>query len=178
MIEARTAARPYAQAAFKLAQQKGQLAPWSEQLALMAAVAENDTVARMAFDPRLDRGQIVAAFEEICGDRLTPEGKNFIHLLVDNRRLSLLPEIRVLYEELRGAAEQRVEAVARSAFELKPEQQKKITEALKRKFGQTVDLKTEVDKSILGGVVIRVGDRVIDGSVRGRLQELSADLVN
>ena len=178
MIEARTAARPYAQAAFKLAQERGELAQWSEMLALYATVTENEAMMNLVFDPRIERGQIVAAFEDIGQGRLTLEAVNFIRLLVDNRRVALLPEIRKLYEELRAGAEDRVDATAVSAFELSAEQAKKIEQALKRKLGRAVTLKTAVDKSVVGGVFIRAGDVVIDGSVKGRLQELAAQLAH
>ena len=178
MIEARTAARPYAQAAFKLAQERGELAQWSQMLTLIAAVAENEAMINLVFDPRIERTQIVAAFADIGQGHLTPEAMNFIHLLVDNRRVALLPKIQKLYEELRAGAEDRVDATAVSAFELSAEQAKKIEQTLKRKLGRAVTLKTAVDKSIVGGVVIRAGDLVIDGSVKGRLQELAGQLAH
>lgn len=178
MIEARTAARPYAQAAFKLAQERGELAQWSEMLTLVSAVGENEAMMNLVFDPRIERAQIVAAFEDIGQGYLTPEAVNFIRLLVDNRRVALLPEIQKLYEELRAGAEDRVDATAVSAYELSADQAKKIEQALKRKLGRAVTLNTAVDKSIGGGIVIRAGDLVIDGSVKGRLQELAGQLAH
>lgn len=108
--------------------------------------------------------------------RLDSDGANFLRLLSENHRLALLPEIAALYEELRAAAESRVEAEVVSAFAVEQNQLNDIAAALKKRLGRDVTLATRIDPSLVGGVVIRAGDLVIDGSVQGRLRALATHL--
>jgi F-type H+-transporting ATPase subunit delta len=176
MAERRTLARPYAEAAFRLANEQKKLPLWSEMLALAAAVARDERVTRMVNDPRVAREDQVKLFAEILGKRADTDGINFLRILAENRRLTLLPEIAELFEESKNAAEARVEATATAAFELDAKEIKKIEAALKQKLGRDVHLTATVDKSLLGGAIIRAGDLVIDGSVRGRLTALATHL--
>jgi F-type H+-transporting ATPase subunit delta len=178
MAERRTAARPYAEAVFRLASDDKRLKEWSEMLAFAAAVASDARVIAVANDPRLPRADIAKLFLDIAGKRLDAKGANFIRVLAENRRLTLLPEIAGLYEEFKNAAESRIEATATAAFELSAAEVAKIEQALKRRLGRDVRVTASVDKSLLGGVVIRAGDVVIDGSVRGRLGELANYLIH
>jgi F-type H+-transporting ATPase subunit delta len=177
VAEKLTAARPYAEAAFGLARSRGELAPWSGMLRLAAAIAADERVARLAGDPKVTRERLTALFLEIAGDRLTLEARNFIRLLIDNRRLLLLSEIAAIFEQLRDEAEGTIEAEVVSAFPLSAEQSARIAAALKRRLAREVKLASRVDKDIVGGVVIRAGDLVIDGSARGRLERLAAQMV-
>lgn len=176
MAERQTAARPYAEAAFRLAAERGELKAWSEMLGFAAAVAADAVMARLAFDPKIGRTRLTELFLEVCGKRLNAQAGNFIRLLVENRRLTLLPDIVTLYEALRAEAEKRLEATVVSAYPLEPAQMKAIEQALQRKFGRAIHLASQVDKSLLGGVVIRCQDLVIDGSATGRLRELASHL--
>ena len=176
MAEKQTLARPYAEAAFELAKGQNQLKKWSEMLAFIATVAADARMMQIANDPRVDRAGFLDLFLGVCEKRVDEQGANFVRLLVDNRRLALLPEIVVQYEALKAEAEARVEATVISAFPLDAGQLHSLGEALKRRLGREVNLTTQVDQALLGGVVIRAGDLVIDGSVRGRLQELAAHL--
>lgn len=193
MAEKLTAARPYAEAVFALAREQDALKAWSEMLALTAAVAGDPRIEQLARDPRVARARFLGLFLDICGDvqgrasvvedgksgatkHLDPKGANFVRLLVENRRLNLLPEIAALYEGLRAEAEARVEATVTSAFSLDAAQLKTLEQGLKRRFGREVRLTAAVDRSLVGGVVIRAGDLVIDGSVRGRLAALASEL--
>ncbi|MBI3575690.1 MAG: F0F1 ATP synthase subunit delta [Gammaproteobacteria bacterium] len=176
MAEKLTAARPYAEAVFALAREQNALKAWSEMLALTAAVARDPRIERLARDPRVAHARFLGLFLDICGGHLDPKGANFVRLLVENRRLNLLPEIAALYEGLRAEAETRVEATVTSAFSLDAAQLKTLGQGLKRRFGREVRLTAAVDRSLVGGVVIRAGDLVIDGSVRGRLAALASEL--
>ena len=176
MAEIQTLARPYAEAVFELAKGGNALTRWSEMLAFIATVAADENIQRLSSDPRVDRAHFLELFLNICGKNMSDEGANFIRLLLENRRLSLMPEIVAQYEALRAEAEARVEATVVSAFPLEPAQIQNLGDALKRKFGREVNLTAQVDKTLLGGVVIRAGDLVIDGSVRGRLSELATYL--
>jgi F-type H+-transporting ATPase subunit delta len=124
----------------------------------------------------LPRTEFIAFFLDVCGKKLDAEAGNFIRVLHENRRLALLPEIARLYDELRAEAESRVEAEVASAFEIGDAQLKSIAAALKKRFGRDVTLTTRIDPSLVGGVVIRAGDLVIDGSVRGQLHALATHL--
>ncbi len=176
MSENITLARPYAEAAFGLAQDNQALKQWSEMLALAAAVATDAQVARLAMDPRVARERFTQLFLDICGKALSKEGANFIRVLQDNRRIALLPEIAQLFEARRAEAEGRIEAQVISAFAMTPEQTSKIAAALKKKFGREVSVTSSVDAALIGGMIIRAGDVVIDGSVRGKLRALASHL--
>ena len=176
MAEKQTLARPYAEAVFDRAKESKTLTPWSEMLAFLAVVAADENMQHLSADPRVKHARFLELFLSVCGLNINDEGANLVRLLVDNRRLGLLPEIIAQFESLRAEAEARVEATVVSPFPLAAAQMKIISESLRRKFGREVNLTTEMDKSLLGGIVVRAGDMVIDGSVRGRLAELATHL--
>ena len=176
MAEKQTTARPYAEAVFALAQERNALKAWSEMLTLLAAVVKDGNIQRLANDPRVARTRLLGLLLDIGGKNLSAEGVSFLRLLVENRRLTLLPEIAAIYETLKAEAEARIEATVTSAFPLEPAQLKTLGEALKRRFGRAVQLTTEADPRLLGGIVIRAGDLVLDGSVRGHLARLASAL--
>lgn len=176
MAETRTTARPYAEAAFATAQARNALPRWSEMLALMAAVASDERVAELERDPTIGRERLTKLVLDICGPRLDDDGANFLKLLIANRRLPLLPEIATLFEEQRADAEGRVDVSVKSAFPLDAAQRERLEQGLKRRFGRKVRLTVAVDPSLIGGIEIRAGDTVIDGSAHGRLEQLVTHL--
>ncbi len=176
MAEKQTIARPYAEAVFELARGRNALKDWSDMLGFIAAVAADENMQRLVSDPRVVPARFLALFLGVAENRIDEAGANFVRLLVENRRLNLLPEIVAQYETLKAEAEARVEATVVSAFTLDPEQLKTLGAALKRKLGREVNLTAQVDKTLMGGVVIRAGDLVIDGSVRGRLADLAVHM--
>ncbi|SEP96223.1 F-type H+-transporting ATPase subunit delta [Ectothiorhodospira magna] len=176
MSENTTAARPYAKAVFEVARDAGKLAGWSDQLAFMSAVAHDPNMRALLDSPKLTRETIAKAFLDVCKGKVDDSGQNFIRLLAENGRLALLPEITALFEVMRAAAENKVEATVISAQAVDAEQQKSIAAALKKRLGKEVELVCEVDDSLIGGAIIRAGDLVIDGSVRGRLTRLASNL--
>lgn len=176
MSELTTAARPYAKAAFQVARDAGALARWSGQLAFMATIASDGRMRAFLDNPRNNRKTVVDAFISVCKGKVDDQGANFIRLLADNGRLSLLPEISRLFEQLKAEAEAKIEARMTSAREVTREQRLAVSEALKKRLGREVDLVCEVDDSLIGGAIIRAGDLVIDGSVRGRLSRLASSL--
>lgn len=175
-MERTTLARPYAEAAFRLAQERKALAGWSEMLKLASTVAADPQMSRLIDNPRVPRERFVEFFLDVCGKKLDKDGANFIRLLTENHRLRLLPEISALFEARRAEAELRVEAEVVSATAVSAEQLKTIAAALKQRLGRDVTLATHLDPSLVGGIVIRAGDLVIDGSVRGKLQALATHL--
>jgi len=176
MAEPITVARPYAQAVFRLARETGRLDAWQDRLDLLAAIADHPDMARLIGDPRLTRKQLADLVLEIAGERLDEPGRNFVRLLAENRRLALLPQIRELYSALRHAAEGEVDVELVTAREVPEDLVRQIAEALRRRLDRQVSLSTRIDPALLGGAVIRAGDLVIDGSVRGRLQRLAQTL--
>lgn len=176
MAELTTVARPYAKAAFQFADEQGTQSAWSEMLLLAASAVENDLFANYLSNPKLTTTQLADAFITVCADKLTQEGKNFITLLAQNKRLNVLPEISALFEEFKSIKERSVDVVITSAFALTEAQSSKLADALKRKLDREVNVSSTEDKSLIGGVIIRAGDLVIDGSVRGKLAKLAETL--
>jgi F-type H+-transporting ATPase subunit delta len=176
MSEFTTLARPYARAAFELAREKGRFDEWSDQLALLAAVVGDPEVGALLDSPRMTREQRVELLVHIGEGRLDDAGTNLLRLLAENDRLAVLPEIAAMYEQQRAASEGCVEAEIISAFALDQQEERELAEALKRRFGSDIRLECKTDDSLLGGVLVRVGDTVIDGSIRGRLQRMAATL--
>jgi F-type H+-transporting ATPase subunit delta len=176
MAEKLTLARPYAQAAFDLARQHNDLKAWSDMLQLATAVVTDPAAEAVIGNPRVEDSKLADLVINICGDAMTQHGQNFIRLLVENDRLTLLPEILVLFERYRAEAESTIHAEVISAFDVSAEQEKKIAAALKKKLGREVSLTSRKDASLLGGAIIRAGDLVIDGSVTGQLDKLAGAL--
>ena len=176
MAEPSTVARPYAEAAFKLADEAGALGRWSEMLAALALVAQDPRVRSAAADPRLSDAQRAGLFISILGGRLTGEVENFVRVLAQNDRLALLPQIREQFEMLKNEREGVVEAEVQSAFELSDAQLKDIVQRLEKKTGRKVRAKVNVDRELIGGVKVVLGDKVIDGSARAQLGALEAAL--
>ncbi len=176
MAELTTVARPYAQAVFERAQETGRLADWSDELHFAAAVAADPQMADIIESTRLTKAELAELFIGVCAERLSDDARNLVRLLAENRRLVLLPEIAAVYEVLRAAAERTVEAEMVSAYPLDDAQRGRIAEALKARLGRNVTLSATVDESLIGGAIIRAGDLVIDGSVRGKLGRLASAL--
>lgn len=173
MSEAITTARPYAQAAFDEAQKKADLKGWSEMLLSLAEAVGHPEVRAVATNPRVAQAQVESLMEGFLGNQANAQQRNFVRVLVDNQRLLILPEIAAIFEALRAEAEKTVNVVVDSAFELSAAQQEKIISSLRARMGREIKLTCKVNKELLGGVVIRAGDKVIDGSARTRLGEMA-----
>lgn len=176
MAELSTLARPYAKAAFEYAAEHTALAEWSQMLALADVVAGDDKVARVLASPEPSADQLANLFVELCGDGLNGPARNFIHILAEHKRLALLPFVAEQFEALRAERERSVDVEIASAYELTAEQQQHLLDWLGNRFGREINLHTRVDDALLGGVVIRAGDTVIDNSIRGRLTKLAEAL--
>ena len=173
MSELTTAARPYARAVFEMANETGDLAKWSELLAFMGAVAGNEEVQSLLASPKMAKQAGADAFIKLCDKKLDDKAENLVRMLAENDRLSLLPEMSVIYETLKDEAEGSVEALVTAAKKLTQAEEKSIVTALKKRLGRDVKLKVSVDKSLLGGAIIRAGDLVMDGSLKGRLEKMT-----
>lgn len=174
MSEAITVARPYALAAFDEAHKNNDLKGWSDVLQTAAGTVENAQVRTLVTSPRVQKQKLQDLFLALCGgDKLSKQAGNFIKVLVESQRLILLPEIAAMFEVMRAEAEKSVDVVVTSAFDLNDAQKQKITAAMKKRLGREIRLACETNPKLLGGIVIRAGDKVIDGSARTHLTELA-----
>jgi len=178
MSELTTAARPYARAAFDIANTHGEQQQWTDMLSFMAAVSHDPTMTALLDSPGLSQAQAAEMFVSVCEDKIDQRAKNFVKLLAENDRIKLLPEITALYEHYRAEAEGSIDAEVISAQEMNEAQLAKIAASLKARLGKDVRLSSKVDASLIGGAIVRAGDLVIDGTVSGRLEKLSTTLVN
>lgn len=166
-------ARPYAKAVFELAQKEHAFPKWSEMLERAAMVAEDKQVVNLMKDPNFSSEELLQLFFELGKELYTQEMQNFLRTVARFKRLNTLKDIAAEYEEMRAEAEKVVTVSLVSAFPLTGEYQQRFEQALKRRTNCNVVLECQTDKSILGGAIIRAGDLVIDGSLRGRLAKLS-----
>jgi len=173
MAELRTLARPYAKAAFGAAQEHKQLAEWSQVLTVAGQVTANKDIRQLLANPGLEEQKKADLILEVVEEGVTEQIRNFFAVLAKKRRLTLLPEISALFNTYRADLERTVDIEVTAAFELTDEQQQKLAQALSKKLERQVSLAASLDKSLIGGVIIRTGDLVIDASVRGKLAKLA-----
>ena len=173
-----TLARPYAKAAFELAQADGALAAWSEMLALSGAMVAEPKLAQLLESPHVGNDRVVAVMADAAGERFDKRFRDYLSVLASNGRLALLPQIGERFRELREAAEKRLSVRVVSAVPLDEEQAARLRQALSNRFEREIELHNEIDAGVIGGAVVYAGDQVIDGSLRGRLQKLSSRLAN
>lgn len=172
MAELSTVARPYAKAAFEYALSQGKLAEWSNMLNLAAQAVSDSAVQNVLGNPAITQAQKAGIILDIC-TCLDENGKNFVQTLSEVGRLSLFPQIAEQFETLKAEQEKTVEVEITSAYELTSEQQTKLAQALQKRLNREIKIQTQVDQSLIGGVLIHAGDTVIDGSVRGKLAKLA-----
>ena len=172
MAEPSTIARPYAEAAFRLANANGKLAEWSVALTNLAAVAADERVRGAVGDPNLSAAKVAGLIISILAGKLSGDAENFVRVLAENGRLGVVAEIRRHFEALKNEREGTVEAEVTTAFEMDPGQLADLVSRLEKKTGRKVKARVSVDKSLIGGVKVVIGDKVIDGSVRAQLSAL------
>jgi len=176
VAERATIARPYAKAAFEAASAARALAEWSQGIALLAGIVADARVDALVRDPEVPAAQIADFIAEVAAAGLNREMQNFLRVLAENHRLLVLPEIAAHFEELRAQAENTVDVEVISAVKLDAAQAEKLAAALNSRLKRRIKMRNTVDPSLLGGAVIRAGDLVIDGSLKGRLQRLRTEL--
>jgi F-type H+-transporting ATPase subunit delta len=182
MAEPVTIARPYAEAVYKLAREKNALAQWSGALASLDAVVSDARVQLIISDPNVSAQQLEELVLGVIGDKLDAgvanEARSFMQVLIQNGRLELTPHIRGVYESLKREHEGTLEASVISALPISDEQVKALVTALETKFKRKITTKVEIDPQLIGGVKIVVGDKVIDATVRGRLDAMATALTH
>ena len=172
MSEFVTVARPYAKAAFDFAVENQALDRWQNMLAFSAEVARNEQIAEL-LSGAVAPIELAKTFIAVCGDQLDEAGQNLIKVMAENGRLPVLPEVLEQFIQLRAALESTVDVDVISASTLSEQQLSKIAAAMEKRLSRKVKLNCKIDKSVMAGVIIRSGDLVIDGSVRGRLDRLA-----
>jgi F-type H+-transporting ATPase subunit delta len=177
MSELATLARPYACAVFKRAKETDSKEKWSESLAFMTQIVVNKELADVFSNPKVSNDRIAQLVIEICQEHLDVEGINFLKLLLQNDRLTLLPFIAKNFEALKAEDEGYIETEVETAFAFTKEAEKKLNATLEKTFNKQIHMNVTVDKTLIGGVLVRAGDRVIDGSIRGQLQQLQKALM-
>lgn len=174
MLEKATIARPYANAAFDQAIDEGKLSEWSAMLNLLSVIVSDENMSHIIDNPKLSSEQLYQFIADVGGDKFSQAGKNFIRVLIDAERIQLASQVFELFEQKRAAAEGISDVDVVSAYPLDDAQVSSISESISKRLGKKVDINTEEDKELIGGVIIRAGDSVIDASVRGRLKELNS----
>jgi len=178
MAEQETLARPYAEAVFRTGSEQQNLAQWSEQLTLVAAVLADEEVKLRIGDPGIDRKRLTEILLTVCGPQILSATENLLRLLVVNNRLDIGAELLQQFEAMRAEAEQEIEATVESAYAISKTEQNRISAALEQHFGRTVRLQSSINKDLLAGMIIRAGDWVIDGSAKARVQQLANSLAH
>jgi F-type H+-transporting ATPase subunit delta len=176
VAELTTIARPYAEAAFALARDQNALPVWSQMLKLASTVVADDRVAEALDNPKLDTPAKESLLLSICGDRLNAEGRNFVRLLVEADRITLMPTIAALFETLKDEADGVAKATIETAFALEGNELAELTAALERRFKRKIEAQVIVNQDLIGGARITVGDNVIDGTVQERLRAMTVQL--
>lgn len=182
MADNNTIARPYARAVFELVGEKKDLAGWSAALDVAKDVLADGRVVKFLGNPMLSDEKrldfLTGLFQTAAGKNSVfaggnEQGTNFLKLLLEYGRVSVLPEIAVHFDALKAALENTVDVTVTSAAKLSAAQEKTVVAALEKRLGRNVNLSTEIDENLIGGAVIRAGDVVIDGSLRARLESLA-----
>lgn len=177
MAELATVARPYAEALFRVAQE-GDLTAWSELVSEMAQAGGHPDVKALAQNPNVSEAQVGDTFMALLKSPVTAQAKNFIQMLVENGRITLLPEIGEQFHALKNAREGAADAQITSAFAISDAQVTELVASLEKKFGRKLNPSVTVDTALIGGVRVVVGDQVLDTSVRAKLQKMHLALVS
>jgi F-type H+-transporting ATPase subunit delta len=173
----KTLARPYAEAVFKLAQETGRIDQWSRMLEFLATVMADREMAWAAANPKVGEQAFLRLILEVGKGYLDREGENFVKLLVHSRRITLIDQIRELFEQYRAEHEGYMDVKVITAYPLSEEDRASLVAELEKNLGKKIRLSSQEDADLIGGVVIRAGDKVIDGSVRGQLERLAKRLL-
>ncbi|GLS84793.1 F0F1 ATP synthase subunit delta [Paraferrimonas haliotis] len=175
MAELNTIARPYAKAAFDFAVENKSVDEWQQMLTFAAMVSENDAIAGM-LSGTIAAEKLAEIFNQVCGEQVNEHGQNLIKVMAENGRLQTLPAVAELFADYRNEWAKEVEAEVVSATELSAAQQQQISDSLEKRLARKVKLNCSINAELVAGVVIKAGDLVIDGSVRGKLERLADNL--
>ncbi len=178
MSNVTTLARPYAKAAFDLADADNATGSWNDMLALASSLVSEESIAVLLQSPEVSGKQLVEVFSDIAAESFDDRFRDYLSVLAENKRFPLIPEIATLYQKLREEADKLLRVRVVSAFALDENQATRMKDALARRFEREILLESEVDSSIIGGAIVYAGGQVIDGSLKDRLTKLSNSLTN
>ncbi len=176
MTDFTTAARPYANAVYDTASESNLLDSWGDALTNLAAVISDAQMSDLLECPDLGKAEKGGLIIKVLGDKLTDKQQNLVRLMAENSRLKLMPDVLAQFEVARAKAENKIEAEVTSAFELSAEQLSELVNTLKNKLGSDVTVTTSIDESLIGGVIIKAGDTIIDASMKSQLDSLALSL--
>ena len=176
MAELTTIARPYAEAAFRIARDANALPVWSQMLRFVSDVVADPRVAAALDNPKLTAPDKAALLLSIGGERLDATGRSFVRVLVEADRVAVLPQIRELFEALKNDADGVAKARIESAFPLSDGELSELVVALEKRFGKKIEATVSVDPALMGGARITVGDAVIDGTIEAQLAAMATQL--
>jgi F-type H+-transporting ATPase subunit delta len=176
MAELSTLARPYAEAVFKRAKQSGNIEQWSSDVAFIATLAQDSSVIALLNNPRTSKSQLTELLLDVSQEQVGDEAKNLLKLLIENRRLALAPKIAELYAERVAEDQGYVNVRLFSAYALSKAEQSKYSAMLEKQLQKKVNAEVIIDKSLIGGILAKAGDKVLDGSIRGQIHQLAKRL--
>ena len=176
MAEKNTVARPYAEALFRLAQEKNELDKWSKSVEALEQIIVNEQVANLVGNPLVGKEPLIEVMCELAGKSASATMKNFLRLLVMNDRLFLIPQIRQLFEQRRAEVNKTLTVKVVSAYAMGKPLQQELSDTLQKKLDRTIHLDCGRDPNLIGGMVIHAGDLVIDASIAGQLHKLESIL--
>tara|TARA_B110000908_G_C10098849_1_gene377579 strand:- start:275 stop:817 length:543 start_codon:yes stop_codon:yes gene_type:complete len=171
-----TIARPYAKAAFEYALEKSQLQKWSDLLCILASVSLDLNVQELIQRPGVPAQKLALLFIEIAVSRIDEAGKNFVRLLADNKRLLTLADIKTTFDAFKAEQEKSLEVSVVSFIAMTDKQKTSLAASLKKRLNRDITIDETIDETILGGAIIRAGDMVMDGSVKGKLEKLRNEI--
>lgn len=174
MAELATLARPYANAVFELAKESEDFDGWSANLNFLAALVQDPLMANVVANPRVDKVTLTSMLLDMGSSHISEMGRNLVKILVDNNKVRVIPHIATQFEQLKANYQGYVKVEIISSYAVKPPQQQEIEAILRRRLSKAVDIKITVDRNLTGGWLVKVGDQVIDLSIRGRLQQLAS----
>ena len=177
MARAGSSARRYAEAAFELAARDGSHDQWARDLETAAGIVADDRVAHVLDNPSIPQPERQQLVQRILGPRVAGPALNLVRLLVERGRAELLPQIATEYRRIANRHQGIVEAVATSAAPLTTDETEALRQRVEAMAGARIDLRTEVDETLIGGLTVKVGGRLLDASVRGRLERLRDELI-
>ena len=175
MAELATIARPYAEALFKA--QASDLAGTAAWLDELAAVAGNDQLQQFADNPKVTDEQVFELISGVVRTALPEAGKNFLRLVIENRRLGALPVVAEQFRALKNAQGGTADAVVYSAFPIDASALADLSATLEKRFARKLNVSVQIDESLIGGIRVVVGDEVLDTSVKARLEQMKAALI-
>lgn len=176
MTELSTLARPYAEAVFKRAKETNSMLEWADELLFLSEVAKNPSLIGIFNNPKVSKESISQLLLDISQDQIKEEAKNLLKILIDNAKIALLPKISEMFEVHKAEAEGYVNVELISAYALSKAELSKYSTMLEKQLHKKVNAVVTIDKSLLGGVLAKAGDKVIDGSIKGQIHQLAKKL--